>query len=91
MVPPSASLLLARDGAELAAKALDDRALAVLDRVLADQPRDVAGVRLFGLHALQPLLSASGPIGAIASAKSGEDARAVRAILFDKTRGIRTA
>ena len=85
MTSLSPSLQLARDGAELAAKALDSSALATLDRVLADQPRDVAGVRLFGLQLLQPLLAASGSIGAIAVARLGEDAQPVRAILFDKT------
>lgn len=85
MSPPHAQLEFARDGAELAARALDGVALAALVQVLEDQPRDVAGVRLFGVAGLRPWLQADGPIGSLAAQRFGPTARPVRAILFDKT------
>ncbi|KQY91336.1 hypothetical protein [Brevundimonas sp. Root1423] len=81
----TAELELDRDGAELAPKALDGSTLAGLEQVLAGQPRDVAGVRLFGVKGLLCFLATSGPIGCLAARNLGEKARPVRAILFDKT------
>lgn len=52
---------------------------------LAALPTDVAGLRLTGITALDPVLTASGPMGRIAAGLIGEDARPVRAVLFDKT------
>lgn len=80
-----AQLELGRDGAELAPKELDGSTLAALDQILAGQPRDVAGVRLFGVEGLPCFLATNGPIGSVAARKLGETARPVRAILFDKT------
>lgn len=59
--------------------------MAELERLLADQPRDVAGVRQFGLEGLRPILNADGPVGRLAAEVLGPAARPVRAILFDKT------
>lgn len=56
-----------------------------LHRVLADLPIDQAGLRLHGISGLTPFTNVTGPIGKIARAAIGPDARAVRAILFDKT------
>lgn len=85
MPAPIAPFELGRDGAELAPKALDTSTLAALEQVLAGQPRDVAGVRLFGVVGLPGFLATHGPIGSIAARSLGENARPVRAILFDKT------
>ncbi len=85
MQPLNSHLELRRDGAELTKCALDGGALARLEEVFSDQPRDVAGVRLFGLEPLRPFLITDGPIGSLAAGKLGADARPVRAILFDKT------
>ena len=85
MPAPIAQLELGRDGAELAPNALDGSTLAALEQVLAGQPRDVAGVRLFGVEGLPGFLATNGPIGSHAARSLGEIARPVRAILFDKT------
>lgn len=80
-----AELELSGDGAELAPRALDGSTLASLEQVFGGQPRDVAGVRLFGVEGLLGFLAANGPIGSLAALRLGEMARPVRAILFDKT------
>jgi hypothetical protein len=81
----NAQLELGRDGAELAPQALDGPTRAALEMVLAGQPRDVAGVRLFGVDGLLSFLAPNGPIGSLAAQNLGETTRPVRAILFDKT------
>ena len=73
----------ATDGAELFAGA-GDAALGLVEAALAHLPADEAGIRLHGLSPLRPLLSAEGPIGAVAARIIGPAARPVRAILFDK-------
>ncbi|WP_284876970.1 phytanoyl-CoA dioxygenase [Brevundimonas sp. MEB006b] len=85
MTVPIAQLELGRDGAELTPNALDGSILAALEQVLADQPRDVAGVRLFVIEGLTSFLAIDGPIGSLAARRLGKVARPVRAILFDKT------
>jgi hypothetical protein len=85
MQPLDSHLELRRDGAELTRRALNGSALARLEQVFKDQPRDVAGVRLFGVERLRPFLNSDGPIGSLAAGKLGEGASPVRAILFDKT------
>jgi hypothetical protein len=85
MPAPHAQLELGRDGAELASQVLDSSTLAALERVLAGQPRDVAGVRLFGVVGLLSFIATDGPIGSLAGRWLSETARPVRAILFDKT------
>lgn len=49
------------------------------------QPQGRAGVRLSGLGRIDPLLAGDGPVGRIARAALGCDARPVRAVLFDKS------
>jgi hypothetical protein len=78
-------LQLGPDGAQRTSRALDGSALKALEGVLADQPADVAGVRLFGVEGLYPFLNAGGPIGAIAARALEGSPKPVRAILFDKT------
>jgi hypothetical protein len=78
-------LQLGPDGAERNVRALDGPALKALEGVLAAQPRDVAGVRLFGVEGLRAFLNAGGPIGAIAARALKGSPKPVRAILFDKT------
>ncbi|MDB5576052.1 MAG: Phytanoyl-CoA dioxygenase [Bradyrhizobium sp.] len=85
MLPLNAQLELGRDGAELAQQALDGAGLSALEQILSDQPRDVAGVRLFGLEGLQSFLDVGGSVGSLAASALGLIARPVRAILFDKT------
>ena len=53
--------------------------------IFADQPQHVAGIRLHGIEALQPLLAPEGRIGSFAASIIGARSRPVRAILFDKT------
>ena len=78
------TLTLARDGAArfpAAAAALLPEIAAIAGRL----PPDQAGIRLHGIGELPALLDSASPIGAIAAAAIGADARAVRAILFDKS------
>ncbi|NBB65810.1 hypothetical protein GVN18_41845 [Pseudomonas sp. ODNR1LW] len=71
MPAPVAPLELERDGAELAPKALDSATLAALGQVLARQPGDVAGIRLFDLEGLPGFLAANDPVGSIAAQNLG--------------------
>lgn len=72
------------DGAQLFKRALRP-CIEELERALAPFPSEQAGVRIHGVEALDPLLRASGCIGAVASTVLGSSARPVRAILFNKT------
>jgi len=56
-----------------------------LEQSMAGLPPDQAGIRLHGIEGLRPFLAAPGGIGSVAAAVLGNDARPVRAILFDKT------
>jgi len=78
-------LNLEGDGAKLIGSALDPPTLTLIEDILADQPADQAGVRLFGLERLAELLQASGAVGALVAATSRSAPRPVRAILFDKS------
>ncbi len=80
------TLTLANDGAQLFRAAALPVIVELLS-VLAELPTDQAGVRISGLPALCPYLATDGAIGAVASRALGTDARAVRAILFDKSQG----
>ena len=81
------------DGADLSfhdhGAARHDRvALSILDAlhaVLANVPRDRAGVRLYDIAGVAPLLALDGPVGRVAADQLGPEARPVRAILFDKS------
>jgi hypothetical protein len=76
-------LELERDGARHFPGAFDRQALVALEAVLAPLPPERAGARLGGLSEILPLV---GPADAIARARLGPDARAVRALLLDKNR-----
>ncbi|MDB5707965.1 MAG: phytanoyl-CoA dioxygenase [Sphingomonas bacterium] len=63
-------------------------ALSILDDLeaaLAGLPADQAGVRLHGIPGLAALLDGTGVIGRLVADRQGENSRAVRAILFDKS------
>ena len=81
----SDDLTLNDDGAQLFAQALDEAACGRLEIALAALPTSRPGVRIGEGRQLQPFLADAGPIGAIATSVLGEQARPVRAILFDKT------
>ena len=81
----SADLTLNDDGAQLFAQALDEAACGRLENALAALPTSRPGVRIRDERQLQTFLDAAGPIGAIAASVLGDQARPVRAILFDKT------
>jgi len=76
---------LDHDGARRHEGVLDAPTLAAL-RALADaNTAERPGARLFGAEILRPLLASDGIIGALASAQLGPNAKAVRAVVFDKT------
>ena len=79
------TLTLTRDGAQHLLAALDTASLAVIEATLAKLPTDRPGQRLANLAGLAPLLAQDGAVGRHATAHLGHAARAVRAILFDKS------
>jgi hypothetical protein len=81
----SADLTLNDDGAQLFAQALDEAACNRLEIALATLPMRKPGVRIGEGLQLKPFLDKVGPIGAIAASVLGDEARPVRAILFNKT------
>ena len=81
----STDLTINDDGAQLFTQALDEAACGRLETALAALPTSRPGVRIGEGRQLQPFLDDAGPIGAIAASVLGEQARAVRAILIDKT------
>lgn len=84
-LPEPDAMTLATDGALRIRAALHATDLRSLEEAVACLPPDQAGVRLYGVPALQPFLAASGAIWKAAASALGEAARPVRAILFDKT------
>lgn len=56
-----------------------------LEKSIAGLPHETAGVRLQATRPLQEMLAADGCIGAIPAQILGEKAKAVRAVLFNKT------
>lgn len=78
-------LRLTLHGAERFPGAIDSKTLNALLDVLSDQPADQAGVRLFDVPRLRPLIDAEGPVGRIAATHMAGRPRPVRAILFDKS------
>src|SRR5258707_10774893 len=78
-------MTLRRDGALRFRAALPRDDLDVIDVAISDLPPGKAGIRLTGVPALSRYLSLAGAIGAIAGSALGEQAKPVRAILFDKT------
>ncbi|WP_342657301.1 phytanoyl-CoA dioxygenase family protein [Sphingomonas sp. NY01] len=81
----SADLTLNNDGAQLFAQALDEAACGCLETALSALPARRPGVRIEEGRQLQSFLNRAEPIGAIAASALGDQARPVRAILFDKT------
>jgi hypothetical protein len=77
-------MTIQKEGAQLFEAALSFAQLSELERALADQPQDQAGVRLSGIAGLRPLLSPTGPVATIAASVLGQEGLPVRAILFDK-------
>lgn len=78
------ALTLETDGAVR----LDRAALSMLEdlrRIVRDLTPDRAGLRLHGVIALQDALAPAAELGRIATSLLGPKARAVRALLFDKT------
>jgi hypothetical protein len=82
---PVEEFTIEREGAQLFKAALSARLLRELESLLAAQPTDHAGVRLFGIPALRPFLCSDGPVGRIPASVLGPNSLAVRAILFDKS------
>jgi hypothetical protein len=64
---------------------LDAVALGRIETVISGFHVERAGLRLFGIAALDPYLRIDGAIGAIAGSALGVKAKPVRALLFDKT------
>ncbi len=83
--PPEIDLCFEEDGAQIFTEALDTAACLAIEQAIADLPGDVPGVRIGFAPALRAMLAVDGPIGSIAASALGPDARAVRAVLFDKT------
>lgn len=82
--PDAAPFDFNRDGARLFRGAVKD-GLADLRAVLAHLPPGRAGVRMSGVAGFERFLSADGLIGSVPAGVLGPAARAVRAVLFDKT------
>lgn len=78
-------LSLEHDGAALIDKALAEDECADLEQRLAHLPKDNAGVRIGAAPTFASLLEPAGKLGKFAAHVLGSNARAVRAILFDKT------
>lgn len=79
-----ASLTFKHDGAQqFRGAAAGD--LPALRTALAHLPPDHAGVRIYGVDGLRPLVAPDSAVGAIAAAALGTTSWPVRAILFDKT------
>lgn len=78
-------MTIQKEGAQLFNAALSITQLSELESVLAAQPRDHAGVRLFGIPELRPILSTASPVGQIPASVLGRECFPVRAILFDKS------
>ena len=78
-------MTIEREGAQLFKAAISLAQLGELERAVADQPRDHAGVRLSGISELRPLRSPTGPVGTVPVSVLGPECLPVRAILFDKS------
>jgi hypothetical protein len=83
--PLEIDLRFEEDGAQNFAGALDNAACLSIEQAIADLPSDVPGVRIGFAPALRAMLAVDGPVGGIAASALGPEARAVRAVLFDKT------
>ncbi len=77
-------LTFENDGAQLFNAALSKPQLRDLENSLGPQPREQAGVRIFGIPELHPFLDAAGAVGRFPASVIGAECLPVRAILFDK-------
>lgn len=59
--------------------------MSLLESALSTVRTDEAGVRIHGMNALAPLLASEGCVGSVAASVLGQDAKPVRAILFNKS------
>ncbi len=84
MASPSDPLTFDEHGAELRPAAVAD-GLNAFREVLAGLPQEAAGTRIHGIEPLRQFLSTEGIIGSHAASVLGHEARAVRAVLFNKT------
>ncbi|MDB5364488.1 MAG: hypothetical protein JWM77_415 [Rhodospirillales bacterium] len=75
---------LTHDGAERFDAVLDDGAVAALCASLSPYVARRPGARLTDVAGLAALLAGAGAVGAIVHRLLGDDARAVRAVLFEK-------
>lgn len=73
------------DGAAHFPAALEEALCREVEQGLAKYPDDVPGARIASAPRLASILDSSGAIGSIAAPVLGKGARAVRAVLFDKT------
>lgn len=71
-------------GAELFKGALQP-CIEDLEAALSVLPQGEAGIRLYGIEVLAPLLASTGCLGAVAASVLGASAKPVRAILFNKS------
>ncbi len=85
MASDAVALTFAESGAECFPGVLAPEALKSIEEAIGALPSDAAGIRLHGLPRLTPHLTSTGTIGAVAASILGDECRAVRAILFDKT------
>jgi hypothetical protein len=81
---PVEEMTCEKEGAQLFKGALSIAQLSELERAIADEPRDPAGVRLSGIPELRSCLGPTGPVGHVAASTLGPECLPVRAILFDK-------
>lgn len=72
-------------GAELIGRALTEAEVETITSALSHLPSQQAGVRLFDIAELRPVLAADGLLGRIAAVRMTGTPRPVRAILFDKS------
>jgi len=79
------SLAFARDGAALFPAVLDDATVEILRALANERIGARPGARLRGDAILADLLALRGAIGALAATLTSPAARAVRAVMFDKT------
>jgi ectoine hydroxylase-related dioxygenase (phytanoyl-CoA dioxygenase family) len=84
LVEPDA-LTFAHGGAQRFRSAIDRSDLRRIEKAITGLRPDQAGIRLHGVPLLEPILLNSGRVGTVAAGVLGNDCRAVRAILFDKT------
>src|SRR5262245_57711680 len=81
----ASAMTFSRDGAQRLHSAVCKAALREIENALVGLRPGYAGIRLFGIAALGPFLTPTGPMGAVAATVLGAKCRAVRGLLFNKT------